>query len=94
MVAKFAGVTFILTLVLLNPDISCVYNNVDPDQLASQEANWSGSALFVIQYMNLYQQSGWRNLIGLQLEVGVAPSLFSMLRVKLYSCNTLAENAI
>ena len=26
-------------------------NNVDPDHLASEEANWSGSALFVIQYM-------------------------------------------
>ena len=23
-------------------------NSVDPDQLASEEANWSGSALFVI----------------------------------------------
>ena len=31
--------------------------NVDPDQLASEEANWSGSALFVIQYVNLYPQS-------------------------------------
>ena len=27
-------------------------NSVDPDQLASEEANWSGSALFVIQYVN------------------------------------------
>ena len=26
-------------------------NSVDPDQLAS-EANWSGSALFVIKYVN------------------------------------------
>ena len=32
-------------------------NSVDPDQLASEEANWSGSTLFVIQYINLYQQS-------------------------------------
>ena len=24
-------------------------NSVDPDQLASEEANWSGSALFVIK---------------------------------------------
>ena len=31
-------------------------NNVDPDQLASEEVNWSGSAMFVIQYVNLYQQ--------------------------------------
>ena len=37
-----------------------------------QEANWSGSALFVIIYLNLYQQPGSSNLIGWQLEVGVA----------------------
>ena len=29
-------------------------NNVDPDQLASEEANWSGSTLFDIKYVNLY----------------------------------------
>ena len=28
-------------------------NSVDPDQLASEEANWSGSALFAIKYANL-----------------------------------------
>ena len=28
-------------------------NRVDPDQLASAEANWSGSALFAIKYVNL-----------------------------------------
>ena len=39
-------------------------NNVDPDQLASEEANGSGSALFAIKYANLYQQSGLSNLIG------------------------------
>ena len=27
-------------------------NSVDPVQLASEEANWSGSALFVIDYVN------------------------------------------
>ena len=32
-------------------------NIVDPDQLASEEANWSGSALCVIQLVYLYQQS-------------------------------------
>ena len=61
----------ILTLVLLNPDIPCLYS-VDPDQLASEEANWSGSALFAIKYVNLYQQSGSSNPIGWKLEVGVA----------------------
>ena len=43
-------------------------NKVDPDQLASEEANWSRSALFAIQY----EQTGSRNLIGWHLEVGVA----------------------
>ena len=47
-------------------------NSVDPDQLASEEANWSGSALFVIQYVNMYQQPGSSNLIGWKLEVDVA----------------------
>ena len=42
-----------LTFVLLNPDIPCFANSVDPDQLASEEANWSGSALFAIKYANL-----------------------------------------
>ena len=55
---------FSLTLVLLNPDMSFFANNVDPDQLASEGANWSGSALLSIEYVNLYQQSGSRNLIG------------------------------
>ena len=37
-----------LTLVLLNPAFA---NSVDPDQLASGEANWSGSPLFAIKYV-------------------------------------------
>ena len=45
-------------------------NSVDPDQLASEEANCSGSALFAIK--NLYQQSGSSKLIGYKLEMGVA----------------------
>ena len=62
---------FALTLVLLNPDMSCLYS-VEPDQLASSEANWSGSALFAIKNVNLYQQSGSSNLIGWKLEMGMA----------------------
>ena len=64
--------SLILTPVLLNPDISCFANSVDPDQLASEEANWSGSALFVIKFVNLYQEPGSSNLIGWNLEVDVA----------------------
>ena len=37
-----------LTLLLLNTPCPVLANSVDPDQLASEEANWSGSALFVI----------------------------------------------
>ena len=61
-----------LTLVLLNRIWPAFANSVDPDQLASEEANWSGSTLFAIQYMNLYQQPGSSNLIGWKLEVGMA----------------------
>ena len=46
--------------------------SVDPDQLASEEANWSGSALFVIKSVNLYQHTWSSNLIGWQLQMGVA----------------------
>ena len=53
-----------LILVLLNPAI--------PWLIPSEEANWSGSVLFGIKYMNLYQQPGSSNMIGWKLEVGVA----------------------
>ena len=61
----------VLTLVLQNSDMPFV-SSVDPDQLASEEANWSGASLFAIQYVNLYQQSGSSNLIGWKFEVSVA----------------------
>ena len=69
---KFQSVTITLTLVLLNPDRPAFANSVDPDQLASEEANWSGSALFAIQHTNLCQQSGSSYLIGWKLEMDVA----------------------
>ena len=47
-------------------------NSVDPDRLASEEDNWSGSAVFVIKYVTFYQKHGSSNLIGWKLEVGVA----------------------
>ena len=37
-----------LTLLSLNTSCPVSASSVDPDQLASEEANWSGSALFVI----------------------------------------------
>ena len=41
------------------------------------EANWSGYALYGIQYVNLYQLSGSSNLIHWQLEVVVASVFIS-----------------
>ena len=49
-----------------------IANSVDLDQFDSKEANWSGSVLFAIKYVNLYQQSGSSNLIGWKLVVSVA----------------------
>ena len=57
---------------MLNMSCPVLVNSVDPDQLASSEANWSGSALFVIKYVNFYQKHGSSNLIGWKLEMGVA----------------------
>ena len=47
-------------------------NSVDPDQFASEEGIWSGSALIVIKYVNFYQKLGSSNLISWKLEVGEA----------------------
>ena len=57
---------------MLNTTCLVLPNSVDPDQLASEEVNWSGSALFVIKYVNFYQKPRSSNLIGRKLEVGVA----------------------
>ena len=57
---------------MLNTSCPVLANSEDPDQLASEEANWSGSALFVIKYVNFYQKPDSSNLIGWKLEVGMA----------------------
>ena len=67
----FADELIMLTLLLLNTTCPVLANSVDPDQLAS-DANWSGSALFVIKYVNFYQKPGSSNLTGWKLEVDVA----------------------
>ena len=54
----------ILTILMLNMTCPALANSVE-------EANWSGSALFVIKYVNFYQKLGSSNLIGWKLEVGV-----------------------
>ena len=61
-----------LNLLLLNTTCLVLANSVDPDQMASEEAIWSGSALFVIKYVIFYQKSRSSNLIGWKLEVGMA----------------------
>ena len=43
-----------LTFLLLNATCPVLANSVDLDHLASEEANCSGSALFVINYVNFY----------------------------------------
>ena len=58
-----------LIILFLNTAYPVLANSVDPDQLAYEEANWSGSALFVIEYVNFYQKPGSSNL---KLEVGGA----------------------
>ena len=40
--------------------------------MASKEATWSGSALFVIKYVNFYQNPRPSDPVGWKLEVGVA----------------------
>ena len=50
-----------LTPDLLNPICPAFANSVDPDQLASEEANWSESTLFVIMwiFINKLDQVIW-----------------------------------
>ena len=50
----------------------CLSKQYRSDQSASEEANWSGSALFVIKYVKFYQKSESSNLIGWKIDVGVA----------------------
>ena len=46
-----------LTLLLLNTTCPVLANSVDPDLLDSEEANWSGSALFAIKYVIFYKKT-------------------------------------
>ena len=54
----------VLTLILLFTTTPTFANSVDPDQMASEEAIWSGATLFAIQFMNLNENIMWCNLIG------------------------------
>ena len=68
----FLHQNIILTLLLLNTTCPVLANSADTDQLASKEANWSRSVLFVIKYVNFYRKPRSSNLIGWKLEVGKA----------------------
>ena len=52
-------------------------NTVDPDQMASEEAIWSGSTLFFIQFMNLHEQTTLSYQIAWLSEMGVADLIYS-----------------
>ena len=56
----------------ISPDMPCVCKQCRSRSVSFWRSNWSGSALFVIQYLNSYQQPGSSNLIGWKLEVGLA----------------------
>ena len=45
-----------LTLILLFTATPTFANSADPDQMASEEAIWSGSTLFVIKFVNLNEK--------------------------------------
>ena len=52
-------------------------NSVDPDQMASEEAIWSGATLLFIEFVNIYEQTTLSYLIGWQSELGVANLIYS-----------------
>ena len=74
-----------LTLLLLNTTCIVLANSVDPDQLASSEANWSGSALFVIKYVNFYHKPRSSNLLAGNYKWARHLNLFSIRRVNTLS---------
>ena len=53
-------------------------NSVDPDQLASEEANWSGSALFVIKYVNSYKKTWIKKSDWLEIRSGRGILIYSV----------------
>ena len=63
--------------------------SVDPDQLASSEANWFGSALFVIQFLNFYRHNWiYINILDqiiwiLKIRSGQGISIYSAWQVKI-----------
>ena len=63
----FAQVSKFINPSLAEQNMPCLSK-----QCRSRSVGWSGSALFVIKYVNFYQKPRSSNLIGWKLEVGVA----------------------
>ena len=64
-------------------------NSVDQEQMASEEAIRSGSTLFFIQFMNLYEQTTLSYPNGALSEKGCGRlNLFSRIRVNCQQCIT------
>ena len=64
-------------------------NTVDQDQMASEEAIWSGSTLFFIQFMNLYETNNIELSDWLTVGNGCGRlNLFSRIRVNCQQCIT------
>ena len=57
---------------LAEPGYALLWKQCRSRSVGFSEANWSGSALFVIKYINLYQQSSSSTVIGWKLELGMA----------------------
>ena len=72
-----------INLLLLNTTCPVSVNSVDPDELAFEEANWSGSALFVITYVNFYQNRDQVIWLGGNWKWAWHLNLFSMRKVKI-----------
>ena len=61
--------TFCISYFDYNELTSCIENSVDPDQLASEEASWSGSLLFT-------REASWSGSILLIQELNSADTIF------------------
>ena len=71
------SIYFLLNLLLLNTTYPVLANSIDPDHFASEEANWSGSALFNINYVNFYQKTGSSNNDWLEIRSGRGILIYS-----------------
>ena len=74
-------------------------NSADPTKMASEEAILSGSTLYVIQFVNLDEQTTQSYLIGWQSGMGVANLIYStrkglkhMKQYKVLPCSAMSSS--